>query len=318
MALTTVQNILDDVRSNLNDNLLVPTGELFPNSVLLPLFGEPYRSMFARLMGPSKQVQKDIYLILPIETSVLIPSTMGVTDFNAPVMIEERPPADSIAITSTDTSTPINVTTTNPHNLGPNGTIAQGAIGGVLNTFAPWGNWFVTVTGTSTFSLNGSGSDGIAGSGGSFYPENQQTWTEVYPLDLPAAGLDGQPGQVLGNYIWQNSQLLFRGATTPIQLRITYRASGAPPTNPNYTIPIDNCRDFLAAATTANAARSKSWFTQYEVWRNQAYGDPTHPDEPSLLDLFFAGQVLSAQNGPPRRQMPFRDKRFRYGSYMLG
>lgn len=318
MGLVTVQQILDDARSNLSDNLLVPTGESFPNNVLLPLLHEPYRSMFARLMGPSKQVQKDIYVVLPANTSVMIPSTYSITDFNAPVMVEERTAPDPVAITSTDTGTPITVTTTNPHNLGPNGTVAQGTVGAVANTFAPWGNWFVTVTGTNTFTLNGSGSDGVAGTGGSFYVENQMAWTEVYPLDLPAAGLDGQPGQVLGNYIWQNNQLLFRGATIPIQLRITYRASGTPPTNPNYTIPIDNCADFLIAALTANAARSKGWMSMYETWRNQAYGDPSHPEEQSLLDLFFNGQVLSAQNGPPRRQMPFRDRRYRFGTYMLG
>lgn len=324
MATATVQQILDDVRGILSDTQKTG-GEVFTNAKLLgtgangggSLFGEPYRSMFSKLSGASKRVQPNVYVVLPAKTTVLIPSTFNILDFAEPEMIEERPATNSITITSTDTSTPIVVTTSAPHNLGPNGTIAEGAVSGVAATPAPWGNWFVTVTGATTFTLNGSASDGIAGTGGSFYPSSNQSFTEVFSSDF-AAAIDGAPASALGTYLWANGRLQFRGATQPIQLRITYYASGTAPTNPNYVIPIDNCRDFLATATAANAARSNGWKLMYEDLRNKAYGDPSHPEELSLLDLFYMAQVLADQRGPSRRQRPFRDHRYKFGGYMLG
>lgn len=320
MGLVSVQSIFDGVRSNLSDTQVVG-GEVFTNAYLLGpsnnggLFGEPYRSMYGRLMGASKRAQRTIWVVLPANTSVLIPSTYSITDFAEPEMLEERPAASKIAIASTSTTTPIEVTTVAPHGLSSN---AEGTISGVASTFAPWGNWFITKTGANTFTLNGSGSDGVAGTDGFFYPENQLPYAEVFPADLYAAGLDGGPNQVLGVYLYEDGHLKFRGASIDVELRITYYLSGTPPSNPNYIIPIDNCQDFLTCATTANAARSKGWTTMYESFRNQAYGDPTHPDEPSLLDLFFNIQVLASQRGPQRRQLPFRDKRSRYGTYVLG
>lgn len=334
MAQCTVANILDDVRSYLGDTQKVG-GEVFTNAFLLgtsssgtagsgSLFGEPYRTMFSRVAGGSKQVQPSIYVVLPANTTVLVPSAYGILDFNAPEMIEERQALSTIAVSSTDTSTPINVTTSAPHGLGSTGSMVEGTLSGVTASgsppapcSAPWGHWFVTITGPTTFSLNGSASDGIAGVGGTFVPDSTQAFSEVFPSDLPGA-LDGQPTQVLGVYQWANGRLQFPGATSPVELRMTYYASGYAPTNPNYTIPIDDCRDFLSTATAANAARGKGWKMVYEDLRNKAYGDPSHPEEQSLLDLFYSRQVLASQAGPSRRQMPFRAHRYRFGTYVLG
>ena len=320
MATCSVQNIYDDVRGILSDNLLVPTGQLFNNSYFTSnpnSFGEPYRTMFARMTGGSKRVQRVVYVVLPQLTNVLIPSTYGIVDFSEPEMIEERPAVNAVTITSTDTSTPIIVTAPN-HGLGSTGSISEGTVSNVIGTSAPWGNWFVTVIDSNHFSLNGSASDGVAGTGGAFYSATQQDFTEVTPIDLTAAALDGQPSQVLGSYLWINEMLQFRGASQAIQLRITYYASGTAPTNPNYTINIDNCRDFLAVATAANCARAKQWWSMATALRNQAYGDPAHPQEPSLIDLFFNQQVLALQRGPSRRQQPFRAKVSKFGVYLLG
>ncbi len=317
MASCTLNDIFNDVRGFLSDTQ-VAGGEVFTNSYLPVHFAEPYRSMFKRLMGGSKRVQRVVYVVLPAYTTVLIPSTQAITDFYEPELIEERPAPSPIAIASTDTSTPINVTTSAPHGLGANGSQVLGQLSGVSGTFAPWGNWYALVTGATTFSLNGSASDGVAGTGGAFYVENNQEFVETTLIDQTAAGLDGAPQSTLGSVIWAQERLTFRGATQAIQLRITYNASGTPPTNPNYVITIDDCRDFLAVATAANAARSKGWMTMYGTFRDQAYGDPSHPDEVSLLDLFFNTQVLQAQQDSPRRLQPFRDKRSRFGSYVLG
>jgi hypothetical protein len=326
MANCSVQNILDDVRALLSDTQVVG-GEVFTNNYLLgvtgsgtagsgSLFGEPYRTMFSKITGGSKRVQPNWLITVPANTTVVIPATYGILDFSEPEMLEERAAGSEIAIASTDTSTPINVTCSSPHGRGPNGSQVEGAISGVVGSYAPWGNWFATVTGATTFSLNGSGSDGVAGTGGAFWPSSQVPFTEVYPTDLVGA-LDGAPGACLGTYLWSNNRLQFRGATQAVQLRITYYASGSAPTNPSYVIPIDNCRDFLACATASAAARAKGWMQMSESLRNKAYGDPSHPEELALIDLFYMSQVLADQRGPQRRQLPFRNRRYRYGSYLL-
>lgn len=320
MATVTLGQIYQNVRGLLND-VQIPTGEVFTNNYFInnPMaFGKSYRSMFARMIGGSKRVQRVVYVVLPPQTTVLIPRTYGIEDFSEPEMIEERPAGGpAIAITSTDTGTPIIATAPN-HGLGNPGNVAPGQICNVLNTSAPWGNWYVQIIDANHFSLNGSQSDGIAGTGGAFYSQSSQTWTEVFPIDLSFEGLDGQPSQVLGNYLWINEQLQFRGASSATQLRLTYYASGTAPTNPNFLVGIDNSEDFLSVATAAECANSQNWTNKYELYRNQAYGDPSHPDEPSLLDLFYAGQVLALQRGPQRRQLPFRDKRSRWGTFLLG
>lgn len=334
MAQCSVQNIFDDVRGLLQDTQVVG-GEVFTNNYLLGIqgsgvagsgsyLGKPYRTLFSKIAGASDQVRPVVYVVLPANTTILIPSTYGILDFKAPIMLEERPATSTVAVASTDTSTPINVTTVNPHNLGTNGTVAEGTLSGTTVAgppatpcTAPWGHWFATVTGTSTFSLNGSGSDGIAGTGGVWVPDSTTPYTEVFKTDLDDA-LDGQPQSVLGNYTWRSGRLQFRGSTNATELRITYIASGYAPTNPNYVIPIDDCRDFLGVATAADAARSRGWMSMYQELRNVAYGDPSHPEEDSLIDLFYRAQILSSQQGPARRQLPFRSRRYKFGSYMLG
>lgn len=320
MPTVTFGQIQQEVRGILNDTQ-VTGGEVFnaqyfvnnPNA-----FGKPYRSMFSRMIGGSKKVQRVVYLVLPPQTTLLVPQTYGIEDFNEPEMIEERPAVGpGIAIQSTDTSSPIKVTAAN-HGLGDPGNVAPGQICNVFNTSAPWGNWFAKVIDANTFSLNGSFSDGVAGTSGLFFSQSSQPFSTVYPIDLTFEGLDGQPSQVLGNYLWIDNGIQFRGASSAVQLRITYYASGQPPTNPNAVISIDDAVDFLAVATAAECANSQNWTSKYELLRNQAYGDPSHPEEPSLLDLFYSKQVLALQRGPQRRQLPYRDKRYKFGTYLLG
>lgn len=318
MPTVSLGQIYADVRGILNDTQ-IPTGEVFTNNyfILNPnAFGEAYRSMFSRMIGGSKRVQRVVYVVLPAQTTVLIPQTYGIVDFSDPEMIEERPAVGpGIAITGTSTTTPI-VVTAPAHGLGPTGNMVPGQICNVIGTSSPWGNWYVTVIDANSFSLNGSMSDGVAGTGGLFFPQSSQPWSEVTPIDLSFEGLDGQPSSCLGNYLWIDEMLQFRGASQATQLRLTYYASGTAPTDPNFIVGIDNSRDFLSIATASNCAYSLSWYTQAERLRNRAYGDPTHPDEPSLLDLFWNSQVLALQRGPSRRQLPFRNRRSRWGSWI--
>src|SRR6185437_4914566 len=246
MAAITLQNVFDQVRSTYLNDIQVSGGEIFTNAVLQPAFNEAWRSMWNCLMGPSKTVEKIVYVNLPAYTTVLIPSLYGIDDLFEPEFVEERPGPNLITIVSTTATSPISVNAPN-HGLGSaNGVI----ITDVAGTFAPWGAWFVTVTDANNFTLNGSSTDGNVGTGGIATQNSNVPWSDVIPV-FRDDQLDGPPGQYLGNYLWRDEQLVFRGCTELQQIRITYQSSGTPPTNPNQALGVLNCIDFLACATAA-------------------------------------------------------------------
>ena len=319
MATCTLLDVFNDVRGLLHDTQ-VSGGETFTNTMLQVQFNEPYRTMFGCLMGASKRVQRTAYVMLPANTTVLIPANAGITDFGEPEMIEERPAVTSKTISTTSNASPIVVTFSAPHGFGANGTQVAGMVTGVSGTSAPWGSWGGTVTSTTAISLNGSMTDGSSGTGGRFYAASTVQWSEVQPGDLPWIN-DGQQQQYLVTYIWQNEQLQFRGSVQDTMLRITYYASGNPPTNTATNINIDNCRDLLAFATAYNAAQSVGWNDQADRFGIKAYTRTAGPQgevDGGLLGVFRNVQVMSMQRGPARRRLPFRNKRSRFGGYLLG
>lgn len=316
MATNTLQDVFDAARGYLHDTQ-VAGGETWQNSALQVHFAEPYRRLFSCLMGSSKRVQRIVYVNFPGSTTVLVPQNYAITDMSEPELIEERPATAAIAITNTGTATPIQVNAV-AHGLGSAGTMVEGTVSGVAGTTAPWGNWFVTIIDANNFTLNGSRTDGVAGTGGTFTVASTQRWCQVDPIDLAFQGLDGVPQQYLGSYLWINEQLQFRGAIGTQQLRITYWASGDPPTNANTTINIDNCIDFLALATAANAARANGWYPISDALMTRAYGATQDGCTGGALGAFIAIQVATLQRGPQRRRLPFRFRKSRFGDAVIG
>jgi hypothetical protein len=288
-------------------------GETWQNGPLLPHFSEPYRRMFRCLNGPSKRVQRVVYIDLPPYNTIIVPSAYGLLDLAEPSLLEERALVGSVAITSTDTSTPIKVTAT-AHGQT---TGTKVYVTNVAGTAAPWGRWFITVIDANTFSLNGSVSDGVAGTGGIAILNGGLAFTPMLPTDF-AADLDGQPGTYLKTYMWINEQIQLRGSVQAVQVRITYWASGTPPMNPKTTIGIDDCADFLACATAANAARANVWFQLADQLKFTAYGQEQEANGiGGLLGEFLVSQVRAAQRGPQKRKRPFRDRVSRWGGFVL-
>jgi len=315
MALATLQMAYDTARGYLHDTQ-VPGGETATNAALATHFGEAWRRMWRALAQNSKRAQKFVYINFPADTTVLIPSTYNMTDFAEPELIEERLATASLTIVSSDTSTPIRLTITS-HGLGANGVIGGPAmVSGIANTTAPWGQWFYTIVDSNTISLNGSVSDGIiGGSGGIFSLSSTNRWTEVLPADLAGQCIDGNIQQVLGCYLWQNEQLIFRGSNNVQQLRITYWSSGSPPTLVNANLGIDDCIDFVACVTAANFANAQGWTVMADRLNTKAFGSSEQPDEPGGLLLEFLNlQVKTQQRGPQRRRGPFRTIRHRWGT----
>lgn len=316
MANVTLQTVYDQARGAYLNDTQVPGGETFTNTVLQPYLGEAYRRAYRAMAGTSKRVQRFVYVNLPATTTVLIPASYGMNDFAEPEIIEERPAIATAAITSTDTSTPIKVTFTAPHGLGPAATQGYGIVSGVSGTMSPWGQWGYTVIDASTISLNGSVSDGNAGTGGTFTAPSQQRFTEVIPADLAGQCIDGQQQQTLGCYLWENEEIIFRGAVNAVQLRITYWASGSPPTNPNQLLGIDDIEDFLACATAYAAAEAKGWPIAAN-FKARAFG-PSSDDPEAIGGLLLEWlnlQVKTQQRGPQRRRGSYRIPRGRFGNY---
>jgi len=317
MAVNTLEQIFQQVRGILND-IQISTGIIFTDSMLQIHFNEPYRSLFSCLQGTSKRVQRCVYINFPAYTTVLNAATFNIPDMAEPEMVEERLSMPQIAIATTSNATPI-VVNAPGHNLGTTGQMVGVQVTGVANTAAPWGNWFATIVDANNFTLNGSMTDGGGGTGGFVSLQGQNRFTEVFPIDLSNQGLDGTPGQNLGQYLWIDEQMQFRGCVNTQELRITYWASGTPPTNTALSINIDNCIDFLSFATAANAAYAIGWSTRGDELYAKAYGAGGEQCTGGLMGKFIMIQVSSLQrNSTLKRRQPFRPHRTRFGEAILG
>lgn len=308
----TVEAVFSQARALLRDTQVVG-GEDYTDTVLAPYFQEAYRRLFACLAGGGvKRVQRLWYLNFPANTTVLIPAIHNVVDLFEPIMVEERMAAGSVSITSTSNTIPIIINAPG-HGLS---TGTEVIISDVAGTTAPWGVWFATVIDTDHFSINGSMADGSTGTGGYFTVPNNLQFTQVIPIDLADQGLDGNITSSLQVYLWQNQQFMFRGASEAQQLRVTYWCSGNPPTNTATVINIDNSVDCLAYSTAASAAQASGWRELSDTLMAQVYGPPGSQGIGLLAD-FLNLQVRQMQKGPQRRQLPFRAKRSRFGSYIV-
>lgn len=299
----TFQNVCDDARGLLNDTD-VTGGEIFTNTGLQTHRERAYRELFdvmAQVQTP--RIERVIYWIVPANSTLVSPvGTIGMKDFSEPILLEERNSLTTVAISSTGTSSPIQVTTPTPHGLGNNQEVT---IMGVQGTTAPWGRWFITVVDNFNFTLNSSITDGQAGTGGTVCWSNE-TFTDMDPLDRES---DRQPSDKLLDYFWHEGVLRFRGATTTRQLRITYRASGNPTSQTNQPLGIDNALTFLGCRTASLAADGKGWYEKSDRLAKLALGPKMEPDgSGGFLRSFLNGQVIAMQRQQRQRQL-FRPKR---------
>lgn len=306
MATETVQNVLDAARSWLSDNGVVSSGEVFVNSVLLPHYSTAYRKMYNAMASlGTARVRREFYHLLPAYTTLLVPSSIGVTDMAEPEFLDERIGITSVNITSTGTSSPIQVVATN-HGFATNS--SDVIITEVANTQAPWGRWFITKIDNNNFTLNGSITDGTAGSGG-FASTSAQKFVPMNALDSLT---DRDLSDYLRDYVWEENVLKFRGATQDAQIRVTYIASGSPPQNPNTTIGIDDALNFLGCYTAALAAGAKTFNSIADRLMRLALGtNPERDGSGGYLRDFTNNQVKKMQR-TQRRRRPFRKKRSQF------
>ncbi len=309
----TLQNVFDQVRqAYLNDASIVSTGQVATNAALAGPFSAAWEQLIQQSTGASRRIEKTVYLNLPANQNIIIPSAFGLNDFSEPELIEERPAPVVVTGTATTATTPIQITGLSAP-LGANGSTVEIVVTDVAETFAPWGQWFATINSTTAVSLIGSVTDGVAGTSSQVSLSSQLLFDEVIPVTR-MVDLDGIPQTQLGLYFWESGRIYFTGATQLTQLRITYYSTGAAPTNPNSSLGLDGCLSVLACATAANFARQLGWAIGDSLYL-QAWA-PETPGQPlSLFQQYIRPQILSQQTTQLRRRQ-FREKRSKYGTFI--
>jgi len=263
----------------------------FSNTQMQQFFNVAYPELWQIMVqAQSPRVRREFFYVVPAYTSSVDPIAIGVTDMAEPEEMFERGSLTSVPITSTNTASPIQVTATAAHGIATNSDVT---VSGVASTFAPWGRWFWTSTGSTTGTLNGSVSDGVAGTGGYLVTTNN-VFVPMWPrrdewTDRPLSNR-------LLDWGWQDNLLQFRGANQDAQIHCYYWASGTPPTNVNTTLNIDDCMAFLSTRVAALAAESRGWYVMADRLNQRALGPKGEADgSGGLLRSFLNIQVQNLQ-----------------------
>lgn len=101
-----------------------------------------------------------------------------------------------------------------------------------------------------------------------------QLWTEVIMQDVLPQPYPAQATNVLGYYTNRGGKFQFNPASSDVDLRFTFFASGnADVADETVAINVDDCRNFLAFATGELAGIGKGDVTEAQFCRGQAYGE---------------------------------------------
>lgn len=271
-------------------------------------FGTAYSDLISMLLKiAAPEIVREVYYTLPANTNVLFPSQLGVSDFSEPQQLYERGNVSSTAISSVDDGTPISITVAGL----PQPTNGRVELNNIPNV-PPWLNrdWFITITGANTFTLNGSVATGVGGqlatTGSVMW--SPETFESMGIVDITPPNI--APGsQVLGSWRWVEGTIYFPNVSNePRQLWIEYLADTTPPVSG--TIGLLNGRElkFLSHATAAHFApkRQLPMGPQLAAW---AYGPSGEADGSGGFLRQLIVPVLKQKNQLPRRSGLFRLRR---------
>ncbi len=174
----TVADVITKAMSVLGD----PSGEV--TQEIVDDFGTSYldvMNVYEKIGAPD--ILRDIYYTVPENTGAISADSL-VDDFGEPFQLWERGNVSTAAITSTTDGTPITVTFAGAVPSPPQ--LELQGIQGVPS----WVNrdWFITVTGASTCTLNGSVLCGSDGTGGTAQWSNENFTRMVPSGPTPLAG----------------------------------------------------------------------------------------------------------------------------------
>lgn len=302
----TLANVLDAARGHAGDDQ-VAGGAVFTNAILQTHFAKAYRALFRTMQQlGNPYVERDIYYVLPANTTFLDPATAGITDLGEPKFLEERGGLTKVNVTGAVVSgSNVRITAT-AHGFSTGNLITLNGIAGLTGTEGVL--WGITVIDANTFDLLGCIGSGTYTSGG-VAVKSGEDFTDIVAVDR----LDpiGSPSDKFRVYEWREDTFRFPPVTTERQLRITYLASGNPPTNTATTIGIDDALDFLATYTAGLALKSHGASDRARELIAEALGPRMEADgSGGMLAEFLRVSIRAMQRIPPenRRRLPFRDR----------
>ncbi len=137
-----------------------------------------------------------------------------------------------------------------------------------------------------------------------------QKFTFVKKVDLLP---QREASDKLLEYTLDGGKLQFVGATGDVEVRLHYFASGnAEALDENVTIAVDDCRNFLGAATAAMAAPGKGYTEEATRAKNAAYG-PNNPNPLASLGGYL--EVLVNKQLRVQQQTPVIPRMYRAGEW---
>ena len=305
MAKPTVQSVYDQSRSLLGDDQISPQGEVFTNAVLQPHYSVAYRALYRTMaiLG-NPYIERDVFYTLPANTTFLDPATAGITDMGEPLFVEWRTGFTSVNITGATIGAGFVTITAPGHGAASGDQVVTGGIVGLVGTDGIWG---VTVLDPNTLTLNGCVATGTYTSGGTATRGGGQ----FFPMDARDRFDDLGANASGYEYTWIGDVFGFRVSAAPLELRITYSASGNPPTNTATTIGIDDSLDFLSTYAAGLAIASRGGRDLANELQIRAIGREKNEENPGgLLLSFLRNEVKRVQRIPPeqRRRQAFRPR----------
>lgn len=304
MAIPLVSDVLSLAKSQLGDD----SGQLFTNTVLLPHYQSAFRELWRVMasVGIPRVLRVGFYT-LPAHTSYFDPATAGITDLSEPEWLYERDGGTSVSITGITAATSPTVTAAGHPFATGNYAVISGPITGLSGAT---GQFAVTVTSSSQFTLNGAITTGAWSAGGTASLATTD-WSDVGP---PVSSITAQTTEAgnINQWAWLEGKIQLTPCSSARQLRIMYWSSGAAPTTTSDPVGIDDSLDFLAARTAGLAAESRGAIDRGKTLNAYAIGMNLKPDgSDGLLNQFLVSHVRGMQRQrwirPPYGRHPNKD-----------
>jgi hypothetical protein len=266
--------------------------EDYTDGRLLPYIQSWYRRMFSDLaLHGVPASERKVFYLLPAYTNVLKITTLGVNDMGEPQSVQERHNDGSVAITATDTASPITVTTASAHGK-PVG--SRVLIYGVQGQAGANGEYYLTAVPAATqATLGGSVSEAAWTSGGTMMWAAEQFMDLDYRDNLE----EREPSVMLQNYEWSGDAFRFIPSTEDRQLRISYFTTGTAPSTGSLLV--DDCLNAIGYGAAAAVGKIDG-LSESADWDQEAK---------VALHRLVQMQVKKMQADEDRQPPPFADRR---------
>ena len=270
-------------------------GQVYTNTILLGHVQAAVREMFRTMRNLAvTRVIREVYYILPMNTTVLLPASVGINDFAEPIQIAERGGLTSFAVSgAVNVPTGLQVTTTAPHGFNTGYMVTLNALGGLRDVDGAYG---VTVTSPTQFIANGLYTVGAYTIGGTAAHSSNN----FARLDMGTTVKVSQDNNTrLTNVAWRENRLWFPLCNEDRQLQIIYYSSGTVPVASNDQVTVDDSLDFLATYAMCLASGALGADTMSGSLRKQSVGERWDEGIPGgqLRNLMQAA-VRELQNRP--------------------